>query len=231
MQAHSITAAELDALKPFDTCILSDAIERLGGRLRNCGYTLPGLRQLTGDSELVVGYAATARVRSSEPPVVGTAYVPNLDWWPEIDRLDQPRVVVLEDLDSHPAGACIGQSSAALFKALACAGVVTNGAVRDLAAISSMALPLFAGYLCSSHAYSHIVSHGQPVEIFGLTIKWGDLIAADVHGAILIPVETVPDLPKVAAEILKEKREFTEFCLSSSFSLEKLEGEIARLKH
>ncbi|MFR3922083.1 MAG: hypothetical protein ACLTYN_09035 [Dysosmobacter welbionis] len=38
-----------------------------------------------------------------------------------------------------------------------------------------------------SHAYIHMVEAGTAVDICGMTVRPGDLIHADAHGAIVIP--------------------------------------------
>jgi 4-hydroxy-4-methyl-2-oxoglutarate aldolase len=222
---------DIEALKAFDTCILIDALETFDLRLRNQGYTRPGLRQMTGPPSIVIGYAVTARMRSSDPPILGNSFVAKNDWWPEIALSPKPRVAVIQDVDPQVGmGASIGQMSGSLFQALACSAVVTNGAVRDLGAIEEMKLPVFASHVSPSRSYAHIVDHCQPVEICGLIIRSGDLIAADRHGVILIPPELASKLPAVASDLLNRRRHFVDFCRSREFSLDRLPSEVQQLK-
>ena len=48
---------QIDALRSFDTCTIANAIEEFGLRLRNEGYSLPGLHCMTGSTSTVVGFA------------------------------------------------------------------------------------------------------------------------------------------------------------------------------
>jgi len=229
--AKALTEIQLEALKQYDTCILADALETFGHRLRNEGYTRPGLRRMTGEQETVIGYAATARVRSSDPSVLGSSYVANYAWWPEINRALQPRIAVLEDLDPHPgAGACVGEVTAAILKSLHCVAAVTNGAVRDLQAVEALRFPLFASYVSPSHSYAHIVDHSHPVEICGLLIQPGDLLMVDCHGVISIPLDLAPALPAVAARLRDQRRIFVEFCQSANFSVDRVAEEVLKLR-
>jgi 4-hydroxy-4-methyl-2-oxoglutarate aldolase len=222
--------AVIDALKQFDTCILSDALEMFDVRLRNQGYTRSGLRAWTGSTP-VIGYASTARIKSSEPPLFGRYYFEHHDWWEAMQRLPKPRIAVIQDVDAHPGtGACIGQRAAAIFKALDCTGAVTNGAVRDLPVVAAMNFPLFAVHVSPSHSYSHLVDCAQPVEICGLHINPGDVLIADCHGVLSIPLEIAPKLPEVAADLLRGKQKFLEFCQSSDFSLDRLVDEVKQFK-
>src|ERR1039457_7697873 len=97
--------ATFDAIRQFDTCTIANAIERFGVRLRNEGFTRPGLQCATGGSPRLIGYAATCRMRSADPPMSGNAYVDRTDWWEAIGLLPVPRIAVFQDLDATTSGA------------------------------------------------------------------------------------------------------------------------------
>src|ERR1035441_9949987 len=125
----------LEAVRQFDTCTIANAIEHFRVRLRNEGFTRPGLQCVTGGAPRLLGYAATCRVRSADPPMSGNAYVDRTDWWETIGLLPVPRIAVFQDLDSTASGAStVGEVHAAVLKALQCEGVITNGCVRDIPA-------------------------------------------------------------------------------------------------
>ncbi len=213
----------LDAIRQFDTCTIANAIERFGVRLRNEGYTRPGLHCVTGGFPKAVGYAATCRVRTADPPVTGGNYRDRTDWWYGIEQLPAPRIAVIQDIELETgSGSVVGQVHAAILKAFHCEALVTNGAVRDLEAVAAMHFPMFAGSVAVSHAYLHVVDFGEPVEIFGLKVQSGDLLFADCHGAISIPLEIAPEVARVAAEINAHDRRIVELCQSPDFSREKL---------
>jgi len=213
----------LDAIGQFDTCTIANAIERFGVRLRNEGFTRPGMFCVTGGMPRILGYAATCRVRSSDPPMTGGSYLDRTDWWDAIENLPVPRIAVIQDLDDgFSLGSCVGEVHASLLRAFGCVGLLTNGAVRDLPAVSELGFPMFARAAAVSHSYSHLVDYGTPVEVFGLRVRCGDLLAADCHGAISIPLEIVEKLPKVAADIREQEQAIVEFCRSPGFSREQL---------
>src|ERR1035438_9405577 len=175
----------LDAIRQFDTCSIANAIEHFSVRLRNEGFTRPGLQCVTGGSPRILGDAATCSVRSAEPPMSGNAYADRTDWWETIGLLPVPRIAIFQDLDAPTSGAStIGEVHAAVLKALQCEGMVTNGSVRDIPGVSRMEFPMFASTVSVSHAYMHVVDFGAPVEIFGLPVRFGDLLYADVHGVV-----------------------------------------------
>jgi regulator of RNase E activity RraA len=117
-------------------------------------------------------------------------YPDRTDWWGYIQSVAEPRVIVVQDCAESPgSGSLLGAVHTNIVRALGCVGAVTNGSVRDIPALESMAFPVFAGSICVSHAYIHIVEMGGPVEIGGLKIKSGDLLHGDIHGVQTIPIE------------------------------------------
>jgi regulator of RNase E activity RraA len=224
IREHSpvLPGGTLEAIRQFDTCTIANSVERCGVRLRNEGFSRPGLVCLTGGFPRVLGYAATFRVRSSEPPVTGGAYVDRTDWWYVIEEISAPRVAVFESLEPATPASVAGEVHAAILKAFGCGGLITNGNVRDIPAVSRMAFPMFARHAAVSHSYAHVVEFGTPVEIFGLKVGHGDLIFADCHGAISIPLECAADLPRVAAEIRGHEQKVIDLCQSPEFSPAKL---------
>ena len=218
-----LSRATFEAIRQFDTCTIANAVEHFKVRLRNEGFTRPGLRCVTGGAPRLLGYAATCRVRSAEPPMSGNAYVDRTDWWAAIGLLPLPRIAVYQDLDAITSGAsAIGEVHAAVLKALQCEGMITNGCVRDVPGVSRMEFPMFASTVSVSHAYMHVVDFGAPVEIFGLPVRFGDLLYADVHGVVSIPLDIAARIPEVASGIRAKERKIIDLCQSPEFSLEKL---------
>lgn len=224
MQTHApVPASALEAICQFDTCTIANAIEHFRVRLRNEGFTRPGLRAVTGDMPRLIGYAATCRVRTADPPMAGRDYVDRTDWWDKIGAVPLPRIAVIQDMDAASGGASTaGEVHAAILKALGCVGLITNGAVRDIPAVSRVPFPMFAASVTVSHAYMHVVDFGSPVEIFGLPVRTGDLLYADVHGVLSIPIDVAARVAEVAASIHAREREIIDLCQSSEFSVEKL---------
>jgi 4-hydroxy-4-methyl-2-oxoglutarate aldolase len=203
----SLTAEHIQELRAFDTCLIADAIESFGVRLRNEGFAKAGFRCFFKNFPPMVGYAATCKVRSADPPIVGTRYEERTDLWNHITSLPSPRVLVMQDIDDPPGtGAFIGKVHASILRALGCVGAVTNGTARELPGIEAAGFQVFAGRLALSRAYIHIVEYGGPVEVGGLEIHPGDLLHGDRHGIITVPLNLVTKLP-AAARAIGEKKE------------------------
>jgi len=225
----ALSAAEFQKIRALDTCTASNAIERFGVRLRNEGFVLGSVRCIFQQFAPMLGYAATARFRSSTPPISGRCYYDRLDWWSYVASVPEPRVMVIQDADHSPGtGALVGEIHAAIAQAVGCVGHVTNGAVRDLPAVERLGFHLFAGRVAVSHSYAHIVEFGEPVEIGGLKISPGDLIHGDRHGVHVIPLSIAAELPDMAAKIQRQESELVQFCRSPRFTLEELAEQMRR---
>ena len=226
--APLLTEGELDALRQFDTCMVANAVETFNVRLHNTGFTNASIHCMFEDAPPMVGYAATARLRSGEPPMVGSTFRDRADFWNSILQIPAPRILVLEDKD-HQAGrgAFVGDMHAAILKALGCVGHVTNGAVRELPAVRAMGIQLFAGNVAVSHAYAHIFDVGSAINVGGMEVKPGDLLHGDRHGVLTIPHEIAVAIPAVATEMKRAEQSVIDFCRSSAFSVAKL-GEVMK---
>lgn len=231
MNTEPLAPALLDQLRAFSSCVVASAIESFGVRLRNTGFTNSRIQCLFADLPPVVGYAATARIRSADPPMEGHSYYDRGDWWESLLKIPVPRVAVIEDVDTPPGlGAFIGEVHANILRAFVCTGLVTNGAVRDIPEVAKIKFPMFAGNISVSHAYAHVFDFGRTVEIAGLTVRPGDLIHGDLHGVQTIPHEIASQVPARALEILRQRKDLNALCHSQDFSLETLRRKIQELK-
>jgi len=223
-----LTDRQLAELRRLGTCAVANAIETFKVRLRNEGFIDRTIRCCTGGEQpIVCGYAATVRIRCSNPRKDGHPYVDRTDWWNYLLKIPAPRVVVIQDVDEAPGtGSFIGEVHANILKALGAVGVVTNGTVRDLPEVEFVGLPVFARGVAVSHAYAHIVDFDTPVQIGGLAINPGDLLHADLHGVLSVPLEIAAEIPAAAAKIVERERRVIELCHSKDFSLEKLRAAV-----
>jgi regulator of RNase E activity RraA len=221
--APLLTEEELDALRQFDTCMVANAIESFRVRLCNTGFADASILCMFPDAPPMVGYAATARLRSGEPPIVGGRFHDRADFWNSILEVPAPRILVLEDMDDPPGrGAFVGDMHAAILKALGCVGYLTNGAVRELPSVRKMGIELFAGSVAVSHAYAHIFEIGAVISVGGMEVRSGDLLHGDRHGVLTVPAEIAAKVPSVADELRRTEQKIIDFCRSRDFSIAKL---------
>jgi regulator of RNase E activity RraA len=225
MTTQPLTPVRLEQLRRFSTCLVASAIERFEVRLPNTGFSDSSIRCIFDDLPPVVGYAATARIRTADPPMEGGGYLyDRVEWWRDILTVPPPRIVVIQDVDSHPGmGALVGEVHANILQALGCVGVVTNGAVRDLNAVRASGFQLFAGNISVSHAYAHVFDFGGAVNVARMNIQPGDLLHADRHGVLSVPVEIADRIPPVAAELADRRHRIVDLCRRADFSIERLQ--------
>ena len=224
---RQLAPAQLDQLRQLDSCTVANAIETFDVRLRNKGFADSSIHCIFEDFPPMVGYAATIRIRTSEPPMEGHSYYYRLDWLDHLMTIPQPRVLVIEDSDKFPGlGSYVGDVHANILAALGCVGVVTNGAVRDVSVTRALNFQMFAHNLSVSHAYAHIFDIGKPVEVGHMQVRPGDLIHGDRHGVQTIPLEIADKIPAVAQEMTAQEEEITRLCQSPGFTLETLRATV-----
>ena len=82
------------------------------------------------------------------------------------------------------------------------AGLVLDGAVRDLNELEEIGLPVFhRGVSPLKPSKDGPAELGVPVELDGVRIEPGDLIAADADGIVVVPAAIAADLVAAAAEL------------------------------
>jgi 4-hydroxy-4-methyl-2-oxoglutarate aldolase len=230
MTPNHVDPFSLEKLRQLDSCSVANAIETFGERLRNTGFADSTVRCVFDDFPPLVGYAATVRIRTAEPPMEGDSYYYRLDWLEHVLSVPQPRVLVMEDLDPQPGlGSFLGDVHINVLGALGCIGVVTNGAVRNLPAARERHFQMFAGNLAVSHAFAHVFDFGGPVRVGNLAVRPGDLLHGDRHGIQTVPLEIAPKIPEVAREMIADEQRIIEICQSKGFTLEKLRSEVSAL--
>ncbi len=226
---RGLTPQEMDSLRRLSTCQLADAIETFNVRLRNEGFMDSSIRCMSPNLPPMVGYAVTARIRTSAPPMSGRTYPERTDWWNFLLTIPLPRVVVLRDLDQPSGlGSCAGEVHTHIYKALGCVGLITNGAVRDLNASESIGFSLFAGNVAVSRAYYHMLEFGMPVEVGGLKVSPGDLLCGDRHGVVDIPKSIAKEIPEAAAKIAALEGQILKLTDSPNPALEDLREAVQR---
>ncbi len=230
MTVNHLEPLLLEKLRQLDSCTVANAIESFAVRLRNSGFADSNVRCIFDDLPPLVGFAATIRIRTAEPPMEGDSYYYRLDWLDHVLSVPPPRVLVIEDMDDRPGlGSFIGDVHVNVLAALGCIGVVTNGAVRSISAARDLDFQMFAGNLSVSHAFAHIFDFGGPVRVAQMQVRPGDLLHGDLHGIQTVPMDIAARIPEVAQHMLQDERHIIELCKSSDFTLEKLRSEVSAL--
>jgi len=224
MSDSPLTAAELDELAAFDTPTICNALELEAPERRGLGFTTETLLCPFPARKPMVGYARTGMIRAQQRPAFSGAALRQgrLDYYRYVAEGSLPKIVVIQDLDSHRGFGCFwGEVNTAIHHGLGCEGVVTDGGVRDL----DMLAPGF-GVLCGkvtpSHAYVHPVAFGTAVEVCGMLVHSGDLIHADRHGAVVIPAGVARRVAAAARLCARREQPILNAARSAGFSIEVL---------
>jgi regulator of RNase E activity RraA len=221
----------LEALARYDTPTICNAMEVIAPERRLSGYTVKPLVCPFPDLPPMVGYARTVTIRSTS-----ASELPSQDqrdqriaYYEYVGTGPGPRISIIQDLDGANVGfgAFWGEVQSALHKALGCLGVVTDGSIRDIPQWAP-GFQALAGSIGPSHAYVHAVGFGETVNVAGMTVRSGDLVHADQHGAVVIPFDLAAKLPEAAELCARREEVILGVARSPSFSLEKLKAALAR---
>lgn len=202
MRPVSLTNETLAKLAKFDTPTICNVIELFDIRPRNVGYMDARVQSNFPELPPMVGYACTASFRSDAPPAGGDAYGSIGAQLDQFARLPGPAVVVFQDLDDPPAAAVFGEVMCSTYQGFGSAGLVTNGAGRDLEQVRALKYPVFTGSTICSHGYCHLLHLGLPVRVGSLMVNQGDLLHGDANGVTNIPVEIATEVADLAGEFL-----------------------------
>jgi len=198
------TQSQMDFLRSIDTPTVCNLVEIVAPARRGSGYTVKHLHCPFPDLPPMVGYAKTVTFKAKDKVPLGEAgYMQKrLDYLDYVASAPQPAVMIMHDLDGEHAGfgAFWGEVQSNVHKALGARGVVTDGSIRDIPMIAP-GFQMLAAAIVPSHAYVHVVDFGLDIEVAGMAVKSGELIHADRHGAIVVPVDKI-DAMQAAAEKL-----------------------------
>ncbi|MEW6123293.1 MAG: RraA family protein [Pseudomonadota bacterium] len=161
--------AVLAKARGLPVAAISDGMWRLTG-------SDTGLRQLHAGDPLC-GSALTVRTRAGD----------NLMLHKAID-MAQPGDVILVDGGGHLQNALIGEIMITQAQKRGVAGIVIDGAVRDLDFIRRSPFPVFARGV--THRGPYKSGPGEinfPIALLGMVVMPGDLVVGDADGIACIP--------------------------------------------
>lgn len=175
------------ALAEFSTTQIADSGAPVG-------VVGPGLRRLAGGAE-VCGPAVTVWTAPGDILFVLKA----------ADAVTRGDVLVV-DGGGRPDAAVIGDIVGAAISDLGCAGLVVDGAVRDLDGLDEVGLPTFA-----RNAHPAIGSKQGPgvinvvVRCDGVTVRPGDVVRADSSGLVVVPRDELAAVVVATREVAERE--------------------------
>lgn len=204
-----LSAGELDELRGWNTPTIYNGWEQVtkldAGK---DGFNSEESRDFMPEMGAVVGYAVTVVIEPSNAEHLRK----NPKAWSEYRRyvasVPGPNIVVVQDLDKPETfGSFWGEVNSNIHKAFGCVGTITDGGIRDIDEMRDVGYKAISRRLCVGHAYVHPVRWNCEVEVFGRTVRPGQLIHADKHGFLVIPKEDQGQLLEAARFMDANERE------------------------
>ena len=194
-----LTHAQLLQLKRWNTPTVYNGWEQITRRdVAAESFNLEETRDFMPQMGPMVGYAVTLVIEPGNPAHKKASQ------WSEYRRhvaaQPGPKIVVVQDLDKpRVIGSFWGEVNSNAHRALGCVGTITDGAIRDLDEMTNAGFKALARRLCVGHAHVAPVRWNCEVEVFGRKIAPGQLIHADKHGFMAVPLEDEARLLEAAA--------------------------------
>lgn len=188
--------ALLQRLLAFDTCTLSDALDKLGKT-----GAVSGLARMSGRGR-VAGRAVTVKLG---PPVAG---LPKVHLGARaVAAADAASVIVIEHrgrLDASGWGGLLGRG--AVRKGVR--GVVIDGAFRDIDECNELGLSVHARAAVPMTARGRVAEHGfnEPVTISTVVVRPGDYVLADGSGVVFLAPDDGESVVAEAETIARKER-------------------------
>lgn len=181
-RGRKVTAQQVERYRGLPVANVSDVMNRLAA-------AGPTLRPLHAQGYLA-GAALTVKTRPGDNLMLHYAL-----------NIAEPGDVIVVDAGGDLSNALIGELMLAFAKKQQLAGVVINGAVRDLESIASGNFPVYAAGVTHRGPYKDGPGEiNVPVSIDGMVIEPGDLIIGDRDGVLSVPVDQAEAVYAVAAE-------------------------------
>lgn len=194
--AEQISPELVEAFKSAATAIISDNLSRLPGG--------NGLRPFHKTNGVMVGTAITVRTRPGD----------NLALHEALEHV-RPGDVLIVDGGGDESRALIGEIMVNIAVHKKLAGIVIDGAIRDVAAIAQMDMPCFAR--SANHRGPYKDGPGEinvPISVGGMVVEPGDVVVGDEDGVVAFPqsmavsiLEAVRAQEEREAEIIKSIHE------------------------
>ena len=219
----------LERLRAFDTPTICNALEIVAPARRASGFTTRPFVCAFPSMAPVVGYAKTATIRAREQPTMPAAELRamRLRYYEYVASAPAPALVVIEDRDPEPGfGAFWGEVNTTVHKGLGLLGCITSGSIRDLDMIATD-FQLLAGCVAPSHAWVHVEEIDVEVQVHGMTVRPGDLIHADRHGAVVVPGDAVAEVLLAVDLVTRREAPILAVARQPDFSIEKLQAAMA----
>lgn len=205
-RSNGLLSSALDVVRSLaqvDSCAVSDAMDLLGLTGQRQGGAISGLRPVW-EGARTLGRAVTMALADGPAP----AGPPAVHLGARAIELCQPGDVIVVDNGGRSEMGAWGGLLSSAAQSRGVAGVVVDGACRDVDEARALKFPVFARAPVSRTARGrvHEVSVGQPVSLGGVTVRTGDVVLADGSGVVVISMDTATELIGAVERIVGQER-------------------------
>jgi regulator of RNase E activity RraA len=185
-------AAVVQRLGALDACAVSDALDTLG-----LPGAVVGVRPLWPVDRVVAGRVRTIQAAPKTEGQAGTHIAS-----PLIAVAAEGDVAVIANGGREDVS-CFGGILAVAAVARGMAGVVIDGACRDIAESDELGLPVFGRAVVPVSARGRIVQTAmdEAIEFAGVTVRSGDYVVADRSGVVFVPTAEAGRVLELAERI------------------------------
>jgi regulator of RNase E activity RraA len=157
---------------------------------------------MAGAGSRAVGEAFTMRFLPMREDLTGPALAALKNSRAAVEAAEAGSMVVIDAMGVVDAGVA-GDVLCARMVRRGLAGLVTDGAIRDLPGVEDSGLPVWARGTASPAPGNALtfIDWGGPIACGGVAVFPGDVIVADRDGAVVIPQALVEAVTADAAEI------------------------------
>ncbi|MGH7150602.1 MAG: RraA family protein [Planctomycetota bacterium] len=178
------------------TCTVSDALDRL-----NLKGAPRGILPIWSGCPRIAGRAATMRLVPEGPasPVRGTL---------ETIAAASPGDVLVIDHGGRLDVNSFGGIASYTARRRRLAGVVIDGVTRDVDEMKALRFPAFGRGVIQQSVRGRCAFGGRGVEVGlgGVLVRPGDLVVADVNGAVFVPWDRAEEVFRIAQECAAAER-------------------------
>jgi 4-hydroxy-4-methyl-2-oxoglutarate aldolase len=171
----------IKAIQPYAPATLHEAQGRTGALAARIKPIYPGMR--------ACGPAFTVKCHPGDNLMLITAI-----------SLAQPGDILVVSASDHAEQGGFGEVLTTACMAKGIAALVTDGSVRDGAAIHKLGFPVFSAGLCVKGTVKETLGFiNQPVVLGGQLIHPGDIISGDDDGVVVVPKADIARVVEASA--------------------------------
>lgn len=160
------------------------------------------------NSTPLLGTAITARVRSGD----------NLMFHKALD-VAQPGDVIVIDGQGDLVNALVGENLALWAMKRGVAGIVVDGAVRDVDTLRKLDFPIYAAGVTPSGTYKHGAGEvNVPICCGRVVVNPGDIVVGDADGLVVIRAQEAAEVLEKAKGKLKQELAIREAISSGNWN-------------